>query len=118
ELARKRLEMAARMSPEHPGVHFQLAVIYREQGDKERAASEQGSFRDLTSRQEAKWRADALERAAGRAIEQGDLAQGISALSQAFDARPDATLARNLALALKKSWNAYCSPIRRGCERF
>ena len=98
-MALRRLETAAKMNPEHPGVHFQLATIYRARGEKERAASELRSFRELTSRQETKWRADALERAAGRAIEQGDLAQGISALSQAFEARPDAELARNLALA-------------------
>jgi tetratricopeptide (TPR) repeat protein len=105
ELARKRLEIAARMNPEHPGVHFQLAAIYRAQADKERAASEQRSFRDLTSRQETKWRADALERAAERSLEQGDLAQGISALSQAFDARPDSIVARNLALAYLQQGN-------------
>ena len=99
EAARTHLETAARLNPEHAGVHFQLASLYRAQGDKERAAAEQRTFRDLTARQEARWRADTLEQAAGHAIKQGDLGQGISALSQAFEARPNATLARNLALA-------------------
>ncbi len=99
EAAHPHLEAAARLNPEHPGVHFQLASLYRAQGDKERATAEQRAFRDLTARQESRWRADTLERAAGRAIKQGDLGQGISALLQAFEARPDATLARNLALA-------------------
>lgn len=99
EAAQTHLEAAARLNPEHPGVHFQLASLYRAQGAKERAAAEQNLFRDLTARQESKWRADTLERAAKRAIKQGNLGEGISALSQAFEARPDAALARNLALA-------------------
>jgi tetratricopeptide (TPR) repeat protein len=99
EGARKHLDTAAGMNPEHPGVHFQLASVYRSIGDKDRAASEQLSFRDLTSKQEMKWRADALQRAADRAIQQGNLAQGVSALSQALEAKQDAVLARNLAFA-------------------
>ncbi|MBM3726577.1 MAG: tetratricopeptide repeat protein [Acidobacteria bacterium] len=99
EGARKHLEAAVQRDPEHPGVHFQLSAMYRALGDKEKAASEQRLFRELTASQESRWRAETLERAAGRAIRQGDLAQGISALEQAFEARPDAALARNLALA-------------------
>jgi tetratricopeptide (TPR) repeat protein len=87
------------MNAEHPGVHFQLASLYRAQDQKEKAADEQRMFRELTARQESTWRAETLERAAGRAIKEGDLTQGINALSQAFAARPDAALARNLALA-------------------
>lgn len=97
--AQTYLESAARLNPEHPGVHFQLASLYRAQDQKERATAEQHAFRELSARQESKWRADALEQAAGRAIKEGDLGQGIAALSLAFESRPDAALARNLALA-------------------
>ena len=106
EAAQSHLESAARLSPEHPGVHFQLASLYRAQGEKEKSAAEQLAFRELTAKQESRWRADTLERAAGNAIKLGDLTQGISALSQAFQARPDAAFARNLALAYLQQGDA------------
>jgi tetratricopeptide (TPR) repeat protein len=61
------------------------------------------AFRDLTARQEAEWRANALEQAARRALQEGDLAEGISALQQAFEGRPSVSAARNLALAYLQS---------------
>jgi len=106
EGARTHLETAARANPDHPGVHFQLAALFRALGDKPRAAAEQGLFRELTARQESQWRVETLERAAGRALKEGDLAQGVSALLQAFEGRPDAALARNLALAYLQQGDA------------
>ncbi|MCC6589096.1 MAG: tetratricopeptide repeat protein [Bryobacterales bacterium] len=97
--ARTHLERAAATDAAHPGVHFQLAALFRALGDKQRVATEQQLFRQLTAEQESRWRAQSLELAAGRALKAGDLKQGISALEQAFEAKPDAALARNLALA-------------------
>lgn len=97
--AQTHLERAAEANATHPGVHFQLAALFRALGDKQRAGAEQRLFRELTAQQESRWRAESLELAAARALKAGDLAQGISALQQAFEAKPDAALARNLALA-------------------
>jgi Tfp pilus assembly protein PilF len=97
--ARRYLDRAVQQNPEHPGTHFQLASFHRAAGDKEAAAAEQKLFLELTARQEAKWRAESLELAAARAIQSGDLKQALSALSQAYDARPSASTASNLALA-------------------
>lgn len=103
--ARRHLSVAVQLDPQHPGVHFQLAALHRVAGEKTQAMQELRAFRDLTSRQEAEWRADALEQAARRALQQGDVAQGISALRQAFDGRPSVSAARNLALAYFQQGN-------------
>lgn len=99
EGARRHLSKAVQLDPQHPGAHFQLAALHRAAGERTRATQELRAFRDLTARQEAEWRADALEQAARRSLQQGDLAQGISALRQAFEGRPSVSAARNLALA-------------------
>jgi len=101
--AREHLFAAAQKNPEHPGIHFQLAAVHRISGDRARALEEQRLFRELTERQEAKWRAESLESAARTALEKGDLAQGLAALVQVYEARPDGVSARNLALAYLQS---------------
>ncbi|MDA1313807.1 MAG: tetratricopeptide repeat protein [Acidobacteria bacterium] len=105
EGARRHLNSAVQLDPLHPGVHFQLAALHRATGDKTQAMQELRAFRDLTARQEAEWRANALEQAARRALQQGDLAEGISALEQAFEGRPSVSAARNLALAYLQEGN-------------
>ena len=97
--ALEQLRGAAELNPTHPGVHFQLATLYRLQQDREKATAEQRLFRDLNAAAESRWRAEKLENAARSALQQGDLTQGILALSQAYEASPDAVKARNLALA-------------------
>jgi tetratricopeptide (TPR) repeat protein len=101
--ARRHLTRAVELDPQHPGAHFQLATLHRAAGEKEQAMEELRAFRDLTARQEAEWRANALEQAARRALQEGDLAEGISALQQAFEGRPSVSAARNLALAYLQS---------------
>ena len=41
------LETAVKMNPEHPGVHFHLATIYRAQGDKERGQHGEANERSV-----------------------------------------------------------------------
>jgi tetratricopeptide (TPR) repeat protein len=102
--ARQHLEKAALLDPEQPGPHFLLASVYRSSGEKERVAAELKLFRDCSAKQETRWRADALKKAAEQALGRGDLAQGIDALEQAYQSRPTAEAARNLSLAyLQKS---------------
>ena len=103
--ARRHLNKSVQLDPQHPGAHFQLAGLHRAAGERTQAMQELRAFRDLTARQEAKWRADALEQAARRSLQQGDLAQGISALRQAFEGRPSVSAARNLALAYLQQGN-------------
>lgn len=103
--AGEHLDLAAKLNPEHPGVHFQLASHARTTGDKQRAAVEQRLFRETTARSNIRWRADALSTAAQRALEQGDLKLGISALKQAHETRPTPVSARNLALSHIQSGN-------------
>jgi tetratricopeptide (TPR) repeat protein len=98
-----QLRAGAALNPSHPGVHFQLATLYRLQQDREKATAEQRLFRDLNAAAETKWRAEKLENAARAALQQGDLSQGILALSQAYETSPDAVKARNLALAYLQS---------------
>lgn len=97
--AEEHLVKAASLGPQNPGVHFLLAALYRAEGDKARAATEQKLFGDLSAQEEAKARIEMLQTAAKSALDRGELAQGINALKQAYDSRPDAVTARNLALA-------------------
>lgn len=93
-----QLNQAAAIKPDDPGVHFQLAALYRATGSRLQANEHLRAFRDLSARQEAQWRADALEQAAQRALQQGNLVEVSSALQQAFDSSPSVSSARNLAL--------------------
>lgn len=97
--AEEHLVKAAGLGPQNPGVHFLLATLYRTEGDKERAATEQNLFRDLSARAEAQTRIETLQTAAKLALDRGDLTQGVNALKQAYNSRPDAVTARNLAFA-------------------
>jgi Flp pilus assembly protein TadD len=97
--ARLQFEKAVALDEEQPAPHFQLASLYRALGDTERRATELKLFRELSERQTTKWRAEALEAAASRALGRGDLAQGIAALTDAYQSRPTAEAARNLAFA-------------------
>lgn len=97
------LERASRLDPEHPGVHFQLASLFRSKGDAERAARELKLFRELSAKQEAIRLSEGLETAAKGALERGDLAGGIQALTLAFENQPSAGTARNLGLAYLQS---------------
>lgn len=103
--AQRHLQTAAALNPEHPGVHFKMATLERALGHAPRASAELRLFKDLSARQDAKWRAEALEHAAINALEKGDLTQGISALTQAYEGNPNASSARNLALANLQSGN-------------
>jgi tetratricopeptide (TPR) repeat protein len=97
--AQVQLERAIRLDAEQPAAHFQLASVYRAAKDQQRAAAELKLFRQLFTATEIKWREDALQHAAKDALHQGDLAQGVVALTRAFENRPDAVTACNLALA-------------------
>jgi tetratricopeptide (TPR) repeat protein len=93
------LKNAAKLDPEQPGVHYQLASVYRAAGDRKAAIEEQQVFRELSARQEQKRRANALQAAAGLALERGELSLGITAMTNAYQEQPTSLLARNLALA-------------------
>jgi tetratricopeptide (TPR) repeat protein len=98
--AEEHLGKALKLNPDESRVYFQLAALHRSLGESKRASTELQRFRELTDREDAKAREDALERNAKAILQKGDTAQAIDALKQLYEARPDALSGRNLALAL------------------
>lgn len=94
-----RLTEAASLNGKHPGVHFQLASVYRLKGDLDRARKESGLFQELSAQEETERNVEALQSSAKAALETGDLAAGVNALKRSYETRPEAVSARNLALA-------------------